>query len=94
VIENGCAVGIRGMRCPNINKVHLESSLLLVHALLRSAAVSYSLPEIPFGADTKVLQDKPDADFVVRVGQSKSARAETANKITREHAPGRSRLGG
>lgn len=57
--------------------------------LLRSRYCGTNLPEGPLCPNTEILENKPHANFVLRVRQTECTRAETADQVASEH-PARS----
>lgn len=44
------------------------------------------IPKGSFGPDAEILQDEPDSQVVLRIGQLERAHAEATDEIPREHA--------
>lgn len=47
-----------------------------------------NIPEDPLSPHAQVLQDEPHADLVIRIRQAEGTRAQAADQVAREHAPG------
>ena len=91
--SGGSIEGLGGGGGADVYKIHLQSGRgeKVSFGAVRKKGIGLEktrpyVPESTLGAHTEILQDEPDAHFVVRIREFEGADAETADEIPREHA--------